>query len=120
MRTLVFKVPNRDLQALVTIYDDGRCTLAFRPGYGTWGPPIQSLTEQRGAVIKVAEPPTMSGVCACGGEVSWAPASQGKSDGMCSRCGTVFTLAVQLGDVRYEDDLDSGPRTLPDYMRGRG
>jgi hypothetical protein len=46
MRTLVFKVPNRDLQALVTIYDDGRCTLAFRPGYGTWGPPIQSLTEQ--------------------------------------------------------------------------
>lgn len=45
MRTHVFQVPDRDLQALVTIYDDGRATLAFRPGYGSWGPPIQSMSD---------------------------------------------------------------------------
>lgn len=47
MVTHVFKVPDRDLQALVTVYDDGACTLAFRPGYGTWGPPIQSMSERQ-------------------------------------------------------------------------
>lgn len=67
MITHVFKVPGGDQQALVTIYDDGHCTLAFRPSYGSWGPPIQSMSEQ--------------------------------------------------GASR---DLDSGPRPLPDYMRGRG
>lgn len=46
MKTHVFKVPDRDLQVLVTIYDDQRATIAFRPGYGSWGPPIQSMTDQ--------------------------------------------------------------------------
>ena len=48
MRTLVFQIPNRDLQALVTIFDDGTVTLAFRPGHGSWGPPIRPMvTEER-------------------------------------------------------------------------
>lgn len=41
MRTLVFKVPDRDLQALVLIYDTGQVTLALRPQYGSWSPPLE-------------------------------------------------------------------------------
>jgi hypothetical protein len=43
-RTIVFRIPDRDLEALVTILDDG-VTLAFRPEHGSWGKPIQAKSD---------------------------------------------------------------------------
>lgn len=54
MRTAVFQVPDRDLQVLVTMYDDGQTTIAFRPSYGSWGPPISAMSETREGSAKVS------------------------------------------------------------------
>jgi hypothetical protein len=43
-RTVVFRIPDRDLEALVTILDDD-VTLAFRPEHGSWGPPITAKAD---------------------------------------------------------------------------
>jgi NADH pyrophosphatase NudC (nudix superfamily) len=45
MRTIVFRVPDRELEALVTLGLDGGPTLAFRPLHGSWGPPIQAKSD---------------------------------------------------------------------------
>lgn len=50
MRTLVFDVPidaDEEHELLVTIYDDGKAEAAFRPKYGSWGPPHEPKVDER-------------------------------------------------------------------------
>lgn len=45
MRTLVFRVPDSETEALVALGEDGYATLAFRHGNGSWLPPIAASTD---------------------------------------------------------------------------
>jgi hypothetical protein len=84
-RTVVFQIPDRDLQALVTILDNG-VTLAFRPEHGSWGPPIRSKSDSEdvnheSAVVYDA---TIKTCVFCGGALAsrWDSAEK-----LCTNCG---------------------------------
>ena len=51
IRSLIFDVPDRQLQALVTLHDTGEAELAFRITEGfhpsVWGPPIEPSSDSR-------------------------------------------------------------------------
>jgi formamidopyrimidine-DNA glycosylase len=85
-RTVVFQIPDRDLQALVTILDNG-VTLAFRPEHGSWGPPIASRSDsddlRESATVYDA---TIRECPLCGGDLA---ARWDRSRKVCTSCGCV-------------------------------
>lgn len=47
MRTIVFDAPEYGVQCLVTVFDDGRSTIAFRAdSHDTWGVPIKAIAAE--------------------------------------------------------------------------
>lgn len=59
MRTIVFRVPERDLEILVMVGEDGYATLAMRPEYGSWGPPLAPTSDSE------TPPHTATVACSC-------------------------------------------------------
>ena len=66
MQTFVFKIPNRDLQVLLTLEDGEQPTIAFRPGFGTWGPPISPMSDEVLHLLPLCD--------SCGDELEWGTA----------------------------------------------